>query len=247
MKGQKRIVCLTAYDKTFGALADQAGVDLVLVGDSLGNVVLGQGSTVAVTMDEMAHHVRATRQGVARALLVGDLPYGSYNSSTAQAVDNAVRLMKVGAEAVKLEGDYPEAVREIVRSGAPVMGHVGFTPQSVNQFGGFKVQGRHNPDAVLQTALALEAAGAFAIVLELVPAELAKRITESLTIPTIGIGAGIHCDGEIQVMHDILGLSEKPFKHSRRFSDVRKAVLRGFRGYGEAVRSGAFPSEENSF
>src|SRR5688572_9369275 len=177
-----KIVCLTAYDAYFGRLADQAGVDLVLVGDSLANVILGYPNTVPVTLEEMAHHVRAVRRGVSRALLVADLPFGSYNASVEQAVNSAVELMKAGAEAVKLEGEYSEAISAMVKAGIPVMGHVGMTPQSVHNFGGFKLQGKgKSAEPVLQAAKAVEQAGAFSIVLELIPATLSKSITEALS------------------------------------------------------------------
>lgn len=246
-KGQSRVVCLTAYDVMSAQIADLAEVDLVLVGDSLGNVILGQQTTVQVTLAEVEHHVRAVRNGLQNALLIADLPFGSYQSSVAQAVDSAVVLMKAGAEGVKLEGDYPEAVAALVKAGIPTMGHVGFTPQSVNGFGGFKVQGRDNGDEVLAMAKRLSDAGAFGIVLELIPAELSKRITGAIDAITIGIGAGIECDGEIQVWHDVLGLSAHKFKHATAFVDGREMFTKALKNYSEAVRNRTFPSEENSF
>jgi 3-methyl-2-oxobutanoate hydroxymethyltransferase len=194
------------------------------------------------------HHTRATRQGVKQALLVADLPFGSYQSSTAQAVDSAVALMKAGAEAVKLEGDYPEAVSAMVRAGIPVMGHVGFTPQSVNKFGGHKVQGKGDGgNDVLNEALSLEAAGVFGIVFELVPAALAKEASEKLKVPTIGIGAGAGCDGQIQVIHDVLGLLPESYKHAKAYVDGRGLFGNALETYTAEVRAGEFPGEENSF
>lgn len=243
-----KVVSVTAYDAYFGRLVDEAGVDFILVGDSLANVVLGYANTVPVTLDEIVHHVKAVRRGVSRALLVADLPFGSYNSSVEQAVDSAVTLMKAGAEAVKLEGEYPEAISAMVKAGIPVMGHVGMTPQSVHVFGGFKVQGKGDAgDHVLRQAQLIEEAGAFAIVLELIPAPLSKRITESLRIPTIGIGGGPECDGQIQVLHDILGLSRETFKHAKRYAEGEDTFLEGLREYSREVRSKTFPTSENSF
>lgn len=246
-KGQP-IVCVTAYDAVLGSLADEGGVDMVLVGDSVGNVLLGYPTTVPVTLEDMVHHTRATRAGVKRALLIADLPFGTYEVSTAQAVEAAVALMKAGAEGVKLEGDYPDVIAACVRAGIPVMGHLGMTPQSVNVFGGHRVQGKGNKgDVILETAQRLEAAGAFGFVLELVPAELAQRITGALSVPTIGIGAGAGCSGQIQVFHDVMGLSTETFRHARAFVHGRDCLLDGVRGYAEAVRQKTFPAEENSF
>lgn len=246
-KGE-RIVCLTAYDFPSGSMADAAGVDLVLVGDSLGNSVLGYENTLPVTLEEIEHHARATRRGVREALFVVDMPFGSYQSSPSQAVDSAVRLMKAGAEAVKLEGAYTEAISAICRAGIPVMGHVGMTPQSVNAFGGFKVQGRgEDASAVRESACAVQESGAFAIVLELMPADLAAVITRNLEIPTIGIGAGLNCDGEIQVFNDIVGLSSEVFKHSHDYVGGRELFVDGLRRYAGDVRARTFPKDENSF
>lgn len=244
-----KIVCLTAYDAVTGALADESGADLILVGDSVGNVVLGYPSTVHVNLSMMLHHVAAVRRGVKHALLVGDLPFGSYNQSVAQAVESGVALMQAGAEAVKLEGDYPEAVAAMVKAGIPVMGHLGFTPQSVNTFGGHRVQGRDDEaaDIILAQADRLAEAGVFAIVLELMPAELAARLTQRIPVPTIGIGAGLGCDGEIQVFHDVVGLSEKNYKHARAFVQARALMSQGLSDYVKAVKDGTFPTEENSF
>jgi 3-methyl-2-oxobutanoate hydroxymethyltransferase len=245
-RGEK-VVCVTAYDASMGKLADEAGVDLILVGDSVGDVVLGYSSTIPVTLEEMLHHTRAVRRGVHRALLVADLPFGSYQPSVEVAMESAVALMKAGAEAVKVEGANP-AIAEMVRAGIPVMGHVGLTPQSVFQFGGHKVQGKgEDADHVLRAAQNVEEQGVFSIVLELIPATLAARITKCLDIPTIGIGAGLNCDGQIQVLHDVLGLSERTFKHAKPYVDSRGAVLKALQDYSAEVRSGAFPEERHSF
>jgi 3-methyl-2-oxobutanoate hydroxymethyltransferase len=245
-KGE-RIVCVTAYDATFGALADLAGVDVVLVGDSVANTTLGQPNTLGVGMDAMIHHVRATRAGVREALLIGDLPFGTYGASVAQAVESSARLMQAGADAVKLEGDHPEAVEACVRAGIPVMGHLGFTPQSVNLFGGHRVQGKGEAgDLVVAQAQRLAEAGAFGVVLELVPATLAARITQEVDLPTIGIGAGIGCDGQIQVLHDVLGLSERVYRHAKPFMEGRALIVSALKGYTDEVRSGTFPTEANA-
>lgn len=246
-KGQK-IVCLTAYDAVFGEMADSAGVDLVLVGDSMGNVFLGYESTIPVTLEQMLHHVAATKRGVQRALLVGDLPFGTYQSSVEQAVNSSVAITKAGAEAVKLEGEYIEQIVAIAKAGMPVMGHLGMTPQSVNQFGGPRVQGKGaSGDQVLESALRVQDAGAFAIVLELVPAELAQRITDALDIPTIGIGAGLGCSGQIQVLHDVLGLSKLSFRHAKPFTNGYQCLQSAISEYANEVRSETFPGPENSF
>ena len=247
MKG-KRIVCVTAYDAPFAALADEAGVDVVLVGDSLGNTVLGYESTIPVTLEDILHHTRAVRRGLKRALLVADLPFGSYQASVEQAVNAAEMCIKAGAEAVKLEGAFIEAVAAITKAGIPVMAHVGFTPQSVNLFGGFRVQGRgSSAERIMEQAAALDNAEAFAIVLELVPAELAGKITRAVGCPTIGIGAGPECDGQIQVIHDVIGLTAEPLRHAKAFVSGRECVLKGLRDYASEVRAGSFPSSENSF
>lgn len=244
----EKIVCVTAYDVGFGRLADEAGVDLVLVGDSLGNVLLGYDTTLPVTLDQVAHHVAATRRGVSRAFLVGDLPFGSYQSSVEQCVNSSVALMKAGADGVKLEGPYYEEVAALVKAGIPVIGHLGMTPQSVNQFGGFRVQGRGEQGTALrEQARMLQEAGCFAIVLELVPGTLASEISGELVVPTIGIGAGPGCDGEIQVLHDVLGLSPGRLKHARPFVDGHALFLSGLKDYVAAVRGGEFPGADNTF
>lgn len=242
----RKIVCVTAYDLVSGAICDAAGADVILVGDSLGNVILGFDTTIPVTLDHMVHHVGATQRGVKNALLVGDLPFGSY-TTIPKALDSAAALMKAGAEAVKLEGRYPEVIAECARAGIPVMGHVGFTPQSVHSFGGFKVQGKgKSADQILKVAKELDEAGAIAIVLELIPAELSRKITEAVSCPTIGIGAGIHCDGEIQVFHDVMGLTDHQFKHTKRYVEGKQLLLTGMTSYVQDVRDGKFPTDENS-
>lgn len=242
------VVCVTAYDALSAELAQAAEVDVVLVGDSLGNVVLGYPTTVPVTMEDMIHHLAAVRRFVNGPLLVADLPFGSYNVSTEQAIENSIRLMKAGAEAVKLEGDYPQAVEGIVRAGIPVMGHVGFTPQSVHRFGGHRVQGRGETGSSIQeVCLSLQHAGVFSIVLELMPADLSKTITEQLRIPTIGIGAGAHCDGQIQVFHDIMGLTNLRLKHAKQYVNGREQMLQAMETYVAEVKTKQFPTEDNSF
>ncbi|MFN3729283.1 MAG: 3-methyl-2-oxobutanoate hydroxymethyltransferase [Fimbriimonadaceae bacterium] len=242
------IVFVTAYDAVTGRMAEDAGVDAILVGDSVGNVLLGYSTTLPVSLDDMIRHTRAVRSVVSRALLVADMPFGSYEPSDAEAVSSAVQLMKAGAEAVKLEGRYPDRIIAITRAGIPVMGHVGMTPQSVHQLGGFRVQGKgKKAERVLEDALALDEAGAFAIVLELIPAEVGGLITERVSCPTIGIGAGPQCDGQIQVMHDLLGLSGVTMKHAKKYLDGAALLTDALREYCADVRSGDFPGKENSF
>ncbi len=246
-KGQK-IVCVTAYDAILGALADESGADLVLVGDSVGNTALGYPSTIPVTLEEMVHHTKAVRRGVSRALLVADLPFGSYQASVAQAVESSVALMKAGAEAVKLEGDYAEAIVAITKAGIPVMGHLGMTPQSLHRFGGFRIQGKgESGQEVIDAAKSIDEAGVFSTVLELIPWELSKQITDLVSNATIGIGAGPECNGQIQVIYDILGFSPQPFKHTKVFVKGHDCLLDGLRSYAEGVRGAQFPSEENKF
>lgn len=246
-KGAK-IVCITAYDAVLGSLADAAGADIILVGDSVGNTQLGYPSTLPVTLADMLHHTRATSQGVRRAHLVADLSFGSYQASVEQAVQSAVSLVKAGAESVKLEGDYTEAIKEIVRAGIPVMGHVGMTPQSINQFGGFRVQGKGaKGEEVIDSAKRIQDAGAYAVVLELIPTDLAARITEELEIATIGIGAGPHCSGQVQVIHDVLGLSSQKLKHAKRYLDGETLMIDALRQYSSEVREGIFPEDAHSF
>lgn len=250
--GQK-ITCLTAYDYPTARLLDDAGMDILLVGDSLGMVVLGYESTLPVTLDEMVHHVRAVCRGTRRALLVADMPYGSFHLSLDESVRNAMRLVKEGgAEAVKVEGGEKriELIARLVESEIPVMGHVGLTPQSVNALGGFQVQGKTSDAArqVERDARAVEAAGAFAVVLESMPRELAARITEKLRIPTIGIGAGPDCDGQVLVLHDVLGLTlgHKP-KFAHQYANLASEISRAAAEYCSDVRAGRFPSDAESY
>ncbi len=248
----QKITCLTAYDYLTARLLDEAGVDLLLVGDSLGMVVLGYDNTLPVTLDEMLHHVRAVRRGTRRALVVADMPYGSFHISLEASVANAIRLVKEGgAEAVKVEGGEKriELIARLVDAEIPVMGHVGLTPQSVNPLGGFKVQGKTSSAAeqVLRDARAVEAAGAFSVVLESVPRELAARITEQLRIPTIGIGAGPECDGQVLVLHDLVGLTENAPKFARRYANVAEVISHAVAGYCDDVRNGQFPSDAESY
>ena len=248
-----RIAAITAYDYLFARLVDGAGVDVVLVGDSLGQVVLGLDSTLPVTLDDMIHHARAVRRGVARALLVVDLPFLTYQVSREDALRNAGRVMQeTGAAAVKLEGGSPETceiVRAMVRAGIPVMGHLGFTPQSVNQTG-TRVQARDDGGAalLLEDAKRLEEAGAFAVVLELVPGTVARTVTEALEIPTIGIGAGAGCDGQVLVLHDMLGLNPgfAP-RFLRKFADVGQVAGDGVKEYVRTVKAGEYPGPEHTF
>jgi 3-methyl-2-oxobutanoate hydroxymethyltransferase len=242
----KRIVFLTAYDQLSASLAQAASVDAVLVGDSLGNVIQGHDTTLPVSLEDVCYHVRAVRRAISSPLLVADMPFGSYGSSVAQAVDSGVALMKAGAEAVKLEGLYLDEIRALVKAGIPVMGHLGMTPQSVHVFGGFKVQGREQGEKLIGAARLLEEAGAFSMVLELIPADLAARVTEAVTVPTIGIGAGLNCSGEVQVFHDILGLNERAFRHTRHFLNGREQMASAISDYVSQVRESQFPGPENS-
>jgi len=248
-----RITCLTAYDYPTARLLDEAGVDVLLVGDSLGMVVLGYESTLPVSIEEMLHHTRAVRRGTRRALVVSDMPYGSYHSDIAESVRNAMRFVKdAGAEAVKVEGGERrlELIVRLTEAEIPVMGHVGLTPQSLNALGGFRVQGKtvDAAEQLLRDARAVEAAGAFAVVLEAVPRELAAQIRRELRIPTIGIGAGPDCDGQILVIHDLLGLTfgQTP-KFARRYANVGEMIAKAAREYCEDVRGGTFPSDGESY
>lgn len=249
----ERIAMITAYDYPSARLVEEAGADVILVGDTLGMVVLGYDTTLPVTMDEMLHHTRAVVRGTQRALVVGDMPFMSYQTGPEDALRNAGRFLKEGgANAVKLEGGITvaESVRRIVDAGIPVMGHIGLTPQSVNQFGGFKLQGKTPAAAVklMHDAQALEQAGAFAIVLETIPAPLAELITRRVSIPTIGIGAGPACDGQVQVYHDLLGLFDAFLpKHARRYADLGATIRDAVAAYVRDVREGAFPTDKESF
>jgi 3-methyl-2-oxobutanoate hydroxymethyltransferase len=245
----ERIAMLTCYDHASALIAERAGLRFLLVGDSLGQVMLGHGSTIPVTLDDMVHHSAAVARGAPESLIVGDLPFLTY-ASAEQAVLSARRLMQEGGcQAVKLEGGQPVVaiVERLVSLGVPVMGHLGFTPQSANQIG-IKVQAKTAAAAaeLIRDALALEKAGAFAIVLELLPIELAAEVSRRLTIPTIGIGAGPGCDGQVQVWHDVLGLHDHPpYRHAGRYADIGKAIEAALAGYAGDVASGAFPTNAN--
>ena len=250
---QQAITCITAYDYPTARLLDGAGVDILLVGDSLGMVVLGYDSTLPVTLEDMIHHTRAVSRGSCRALVVADMPYGSFHVSLDESVRNAVRLVKEGgAEAVKVEGGERriELIARLVQAEIPVMGHVGLTPQSLNALGGYQVQGKTTDAArqVERDARAVEAAGGFAVVLESMPRELAARITEELSIPTIGIGAGPDCDGQVLVFHDLVGYAaeHKP-KFVREYANLSAEISRAAAEYCADVRSGRFPSDAESY
>lgn len=250
-KAGKRWAMLTSYDSVTASVFDGAGVPVLLVGDSAGNNFLGHENTIPVTLDEMVSLARAVVNGSRQALVVADFPFGSYEKSETQALETGIRFLKEAkAHAVKLEGGVRviEQVKALVKYGIPVMGHIGMTPQSVNAFGGFKVQGRDSQgDAILADAKALEAAGCFAIVLELVPTELAERITRELSIPTIGIGAGAKCDAQVLVWTDLMGLTPKPPKFARAYRDLRSEMSAGVKEWLADVESGKFPSESESF
>jgi 3-methyl-2-oxobutanoate hydroxymethyltransferase len=254
MKQKKeKIPMLTAYDYVTAKMVDEAGVPSILVGDSLGMVMLGYESTIPVTMEDMLHHTRAVARGARKALIIGDMPFMSYHASMADALHNAARfIQEAGAQAVKLEGGevVAETVRRLVECGIPVMGHIGLTPQSVNQLGGFKVQGKGLEDAkkLLDDARALEEAGAFAVVLECIPAPLSKLITQKVGIPTIGIGAGPDCDGQVQVISDLLGLyTEFVPKHARQYARLAGQIRSAVCSYISDVKSVAFPTIEHSY
>lgn len=252
-RGEK-IVALTAYDYLFGRIVDQGGADIILVGDSLGQVVLGYESTIPVTIEDMIHHARAVRRGVKRGLLVVDMPFMSFQVSPQETLRNAGRILKeTGCEAVKIEGGDERIAANaetLVHAGIAVMGHIGLTPQSVHAMGGYRVQGRAEPDAdrIVGEARLLEEAGCFAVVLELMPSALAASITQSLNIPTIGIGAGPECDGQVLVLYDMLGLNDsfKP-KFLRRFGNMADDARAAIKTFGAAVRDGSYPSGEQSF
>ncbi|UXD21762.1 3-methyl-2-oxobutanoate hydroxymethyltransferase [Ignicoccus pacificus DSM 13166] len=250
-KKGERIVMVTAYDYSFARLVDQAGVDMILVGDSLGMVVLGYPSTNQVTMEDMVSHVAAVARANPRAMIVGDMPFGSYEASNEEAVRNAVALIRAGAEAVKLEGgrEIAERVRAIVNAGIPVMGHLGLTPQKRHILGGYRLRGKTEEEVqeMIEDAKALEEAGAFSIVLEFVKSEAAKRITESVNIPTICIGAGPHCSGQVLVIHDILGLAPFSPPFAKKYFDCANAIVKAVKEFAEEVREGKFPGEEHSF
>ena len=248
---QENLVMVTSYDFSQASLVDLAGGDIILVRDALAMLVLGHEDTLSVTVDEMLHHVRAARRGTERALLVADMPYGSFHLGVGQAVANAVRFVKeAGAQAVKIEGPRPEIVEALVAAEIPVMVHLGLTPQSVHRFGGFRVQGRGQEarQVLMASARELEAAGAFSLVLECVPTDLASEVTSALRIPTIGIGAGPHCDGQVLVYHDLLGLEDRlnP-KFVRQYADLGERTREAVRRFADDVRSGDYPTLEESY
>ncbi len=252
MKGKKPITALTAYDYLFARILDRAGIDLILVGDSVGTTVQGLNSTIPVTMDEMLYHVKIVKRGVENALLVGDMPFLSYQTSERDAITNAGLLIKAGAEAVKLEGGERVAplIEKLVSSGIPVLGHIGLTPQSVNVFGGYKIQGKTEDKAkrIVNDAVALEQAGVFSIVLEGMPEEVAKEITETVQVPTIGIGAGRFCDGQILVITDILGMDpDFTPRFVKKYRNLYEEIGNAVKEYISDVENGRFPSEENVF
>jgi 3-methyl-2-oxobutanoate hydroxymethyltransferase len=249
----KKITVLTAYDYPFAKLLDEAGVDIILVGDSLGMTILGYDNTLPVTVEDMIHHTKAVKKGIKRSLLIADMPFMSYQVSIEDALENAGRLIKEGgAEAIKLEGGVvmQETVASIVEIGIPVMGHIGLTPQSIHKFGGYKVQGRKPFQAkeIIEDAKALEDAGVFSIVLEGIPLELAKEISKILKIPTIGIGAGPFCDGQIMVIHDLIGLSDefKP-RFIKRYIEINEIIKNAVKEYIKDVVVGDFPGEDHSY
>ncbi len=249
--GDQKLTMITAYDYPQAKIVDQAGVDMVLVGDSLAMVVLGHDDTLSVTVDEMLHHVKAVRRGLKRALLVADMPYGSFHRELTKTVDNALRFVKEGgAQAVKIEGARPDVVKALTDAEIPVMVHLGLTPQSVHKLGGYRVQGRGKDaaSALIEAARDLEAAGAFALVLECVPAELAARVTTELSIPTIGIGAGPSCNGQVLVYHDVLGIEDRLSpKFVRRYADLGAQATEAISQYVDDVHNGRFPNDQESY
>ena len=250
-RGEK-IAMLTAYDHPTARMVDEGGVPIILVGDSVGNNVLGYRNTVPVTMDHMVHHLRAVLRGARKAHIVCDMPFMSYQADTAEAVRNAGRLLKAGAQSVKIEGGrgLVPTIRRMVEAGIPVMGHIGLMPQSVNQTSGHRVQGRDEEGAqsVIEDAIALEEAGVYSLLLETIPAELAQAVTERVAVPTIGIGAGVHCDGQVLIFHDIFGITAgRKRKHVRKYADVGDTIIDATRRYVADVQSGSFPGDEESF
>lgn len=251
-KGKNKLVVVTAYDALFTRIIEQAGIDVILVGDSLGVVVQGKPDTLSVTMDEMEYHTRLVAQSRRRALVIADMPFMSYQVSQERAIHNAGRLIQAGAAAVKVEGGgaMADRVRALTTVGIPVMGHLGMTPQSVHRFGGYKVQGRERTqaDALLNDAKALEAAGAFALVLEAMPATLAQSVTQAISIPTIGIGAGPHCDGQVLVLYDLLGLFDEFMpKFVKPYAHLKADALQALRRFKEEVECQKFPTDQESY
>jgi 3-methyl-2-oxobutanoate hydroxymethyltransferase len=249
-RGEK-FVMLTAYDFPTAQILDEAGVPVLLAGDSLAQVVLGYDTTIPVSVDEMLHHTRAVARGARNALIVGDMPFGTYGGGVERGISNAIRFMKEGgAHAVKFEGPQMDLVEQLAKIGVPVMAHLGLTPQSVHLFGGYKVQGRseEQADNIVRWAKELEEAGAFSLVLECVPSDLAARITARLSIPTIGIGAGPACDAQVLVIHDLLGLTPgKPPKFVKRYANLREEISHAAKRYADEVARGEYPGPEHSY
>ncbi|MCZ7591587.1 MAG: 3-methyl-2-oxobutanoate hydroxymethyltransferase [Kiritimatiellae bacterium] len=252
LKGKQRFAMLTAYDYTTAQLMDEAEIPMLLVGDSLGMTVLGYENTLPVTLEQMLHHSAAVSRGAKNAMVIADLPFLTYQVSIEEAILNAGRCIKeAGVDGVKLEGGEIRAphVRALVENGIPVLGHIGLTPQSVHAMGGFRVQGKTESDIerLIRDARALEDAGIFALVLEGMPSDTARRITEAISVPTIGIGAGPHCDGQVLVVNDLLGLTERPPKFAKKYADLRSELQRSFSSFKEEVESGTFPAPEHEY
>ncbi|MDK2869334.1 MAG: 3-methyl-2-oxobutanoate hydroxymethyltransferase [Pyrococcus sp.] len=249
MKGKEKITMITAYDYPSALLADKAGFDIVFVGDSLGMVVYGDKNTLNVTMEQMVFHTRAVAKAVKRALVLADMPFGSYEVSVEEGIKNAIRLIQAGADAVKIEGgyDHRKLVKKLVRMGIPVMGHTGLTPQRYLRLGGYRIMGENEEEVeeILRDAKALEKSGAFAVVLEFVLADVAKLVTEEVSIPTIGIGSGPHVDGQVLVWHDVLGLYENSPPFAKRYANLREEILRAISEFRKEVKEGKFPGKEH--
>lgn len=251
-RGEK-ITYTTAYDYSTGLLVDKAGIDVILVGDSLGMTMMGEDTTVPVTMEQMIHHIKCVVKGAKNPMIVGDMPFGSYNISKEQAIMNATRLMKEGGcDIVKLEGGalVKDTVKAIFDAGIPVMGHIGLTPQTISKMGGYKVQGKNAAaaQALIEDAKALEEAGASSLILECIPAPISKMITEAVSIPTLGIGAGIHCDGQVMVFHDMVGLFDKfTPKFVKKYANLTEVIVNALTEFKEEVKAGKFPEEKHSF
>lgn len=249
MKGKEKITMVTAYDYPSALLADKAGIDIIFVGDSLGMVVYGDENTLNVTMEQMVFHTRAVARAVKRGLVLADMPFSSYEVSVEEGIRNAVRLIRAGADAVKIEGgqDHEKLVRKLVRMGIPVMGHTGLTPQRYLRLGGYRITGETEEEIeeILRDAKALERAGAFAVVLEFVLADVAKLVTEEVSIPTIGIGAGPYVDGQVLVWHDILGIYDSSPPFAKRYANLGEVILKALKEYNREVKAGEFPSDEH--
>lgn len=251
MKNREKISCLTAYDYTSAKILDESGIDIILVGDSLGMVMNGYESTIPVTIDEIIYHTKAVKRGIKRSFLVADMPFGSYQISQEKGIENAIRIIKEsGAEAVKIEGgsEFAPFIKKMVDTGINVMGHIGLMPQQVLSQGGYKIQGRHNDQKLIDDAKALEDAGAFSVVLEGVISDVSRKITESITIPTIGIGAGPWCDGQVLVFQDVFGMFDDFVpKFVKHYANVKKVITVGAKKYIEEVKGSVFPDDEHSF